>query len=81
MASEHEPSELENIVTKKVQEKLSWKERFHANKGAGYGAMVVAVAGAVVAGPLAPIGAAIGGAIGGGFGSLVDHKYRRPKEK
>lgn len=81
MSSEPKPSDLENLVTKTVQEKLSWRERFQANKGAGYGAMVGAVAGAVVAGPLAPVGAAIGGAIGGGPGSLYDRKFRQTKEK
>ena len=72
----HRPEQEE----KPMKQRLSLKERFEANKGAGYGAMVGAVAGAVISGPLAPIGAAIGGAIGGGLGSLYDRKFRRPKK-
>ncbi len=66
---------------KTPQKRLSLKERFEANKGAGYGAMVGAVAGAILTGPMPPLGAAIGGAIGGGLGSLVDRKFRQPKQK
>ena len=62
----------------KPTRKQSLKERIEANRGAGSGAMVVAIAGAIV---LGPVGAIIGGAIGGGLGSLIDRKFRRKKKE
>ena len=56
--------------------KLSLQARLEEHKLAGYGAMIGAVAGAM----LGPLGAAIGGAIGGGVGSLLDRKFRHPKQ-
>ena len=71
-----EPERADEKLTVTPPRKLSLQERLEEHKLAGYGAMIGAVTGAM----LGPLGAALGGAIGGGVGSLLDRKFRHPKQ-